>query len=386
MTQAPLHSIQAADRASESPRPGGQVTRRELLTRVHAAMEDAGRDQRRVAVLMVSVWAMDRLDLVTDESIEQRWPLALQRLPQLIRTADFFCSVGERQVCLVLPGLASNAQAVLAAHKISRAMHGALMRSGEASTFRILVGIASSPDHGASPDGLLRTADAAVRRAEVTEEGICIAPVASETEPIDQFPGLREQLLEVVHSNDFRLVYQPQLSLVDRRCHGAEALLRARLPDGTPLPPAAIVAAAQREGKLGTLTSSVLNAALRQASAWRKAGVTTGVSVNLPPDSLRDPELAANVARSLDLWSVTPRTLTLEIVESSMVHDFAEAAAVLHQLKDLGVKLAVDDFGTGYSCLAYLRQLPLDELKIDRAFVCNIGLVSGPRVIGSHAD
>ena len=342
-------------------------------------MEDARRNQRVVAVVMVSVWVMDRLDLITDDSIEQRWPLALQRLPQLLRSADFLCPVGDRQVCMVLPGLASTAQAVLAAHKISRAVHSALMRGGEAATFRILAGIASFPEHAASAEALLRTADAAVHRAEMTEEGIYIAAAAGEDEPIDQLPGLREQLLEVLHSNDFRLVYQPQLSLADGRCHAAEALLRSNLPDGSPLPPTAIVAAAQREGKLGTLTSSVLNVALRQASAWRKAGVTTGVSVNLPPDSLRDPELAVSVARSLELWSVAPRLLTLEIVESSMVHDFAEAAAVLRQLKDLGVKLAVDDFGTGYSCLAYLRQLPLDELKIDRAFVCNIGESAGGR-------
>jgi EAL domain-containing protein (putative c-di-GMP-specific phosphodiesterase class I) len=332
-----------------------------------------------VAVLMVSAIAMDRLHLLTQEGSEQRWSAALECLPQLIRKADFFCRVGERQLCLVLPGLGSAAQALLAAHKFSRAVSGALARSGEADLFRVLVGIACFPEHADSAERLLRTADAAIGRAEASEDGICPLSGPGTVDVVDELPVLRQQVLEVLRSNDFRLAYQPQLNLATGRCEGVEALLRCTLPDGSALAPGILVAAAEREGKLGSLTNFVLNASLRQAASWRKAGVETSVSVNLAPDSLRDPDLPAIVARSLDSWAATPGALTLEIVESSMVHNFAEAAAVLRRLKELGVKLSVDDFGTGYSCLAYLRQLPLDELKIDRAFVSNIARSKGDR-------
>ena len=133
-----------------------------------------------------------------------------------------------------------------------------------------------------------------------------------------------------------------------------------------------LVSTAEEEGKIGLLTGRVLNGALRQMSAWASAGLTMGVSVNLSPFNLRDPDFPEVVARGLESWKVSPEHLTLEIVESSMIDSFSEAAASLNRLKQLGVKLSIDDFGTGYSCLAYLRQLPLDELKVDRAFVKNM--------------
>lgn len=139
-----------------------------------------------------------------------------------------------------------------------------------------------------------------------------------------------------------------------------------------PFPPPLVVAVAEQSGKIGFLTAAVLNATLRQLSLWIRAGLNMRVSVNLSPHNLRDTELPDVVARALETWRVRAELLTLEIVESSVIHSLSEAASILQRLKGLGVKLAIDDFGTGYSCLAYLRQLPLDELKVDRAFVRNL--------------
>jgi EAL domain-containing protein (putative c-di-GMP-specific phosphodiesterase class I) len=140
-----------------------------------------------------------------------------------------------------------------------------------------------------------------------------------------------------------------------------------------------LVATAEEEGRIGFLTSSVLHAALRQVSMWASTGLPIRVSVNLSAHNLRDRGFPDLVARSLVTWGVNADRLTLEIVESSMIHSFTEAAASLRRLKNLGVKLSLDDFGTGYSCLAYLRQLPLDELKVDRAFVRNLNQSLGDR-------
>jgi EAL domain-containing protein (putative c-di-GMP-specific phosphodiesterase class I) len=208
--------------------------------------------------------------------------------------------------------------------------------------------------------------------AEASEEGIFLFPEDRKVESAQHLPGVRSQILDALRFNDFRIAYQPQLHLASGRCDSAEALLRCTLPDGTLLSPPLLVAAAEQEGRVGALTAGILNASLRQLSAWTRAGLSMNISVNLSPHNLRDPDLPAVVARSLSSWGVDPAYLTLEIVESSMIHSFAEASSILHRLKELGVKLAVDDFGTGYSCLAYLRQLPLDELKMDRAFVRNL--------------
>src|SRR5262249_47276543 len=159
-------------------------------------------------------------------------------------------------------------------------------------------------------------------------------------------------------SNAFTLAYQPQLDLASGRCESVEALLRATLPDGRPLPPPLLVATAEEEGRIGFLTSSVLHAALRQVSVWASAGLSIRVSGNLSAHNLRDRGFPDLVGRSLATWGVSADRLTLEIVESSMIHSYTEAAASLRRLKDLGIKLSLDDFGTGYSCLFYLGQLP----------------------------
>jgi EAL domain-containing protein (putative c-di-GMP-specific phosphodiesterase class I) len=280
--------------------------------------------------------------------------------------------VNAGQVCIVLPDLANAAQALLAAYKLSRGMHEAAADTPGEPWVRPLIGIACFPDQAEDEASLLMQADAAMAEAEASEEGIFLFPQDRMVEAAQQLPAVRGQILDALRFNDFRIAYQPQLHLASGRCDSVEALLRCTLPDGTLLSPPLLVAAAEQEGKVGALTAGILNTSLRQLSAWVRSGLSMRVSVNLSPHNLRDPDLPAVVARSLSSWGVDAAHLTLEIVESSMIRSFSEAASVLHRLKELGVKLAVDDFGTGYSCLAYLRQLPLDELKMDRAFVRNM--------------
>jgi EAL domain-containing protein (putative c-di-GMP-specific phosphodiesterase class I) len=276
------------------------------------------------------------------------------------------------QLCIVLPDLATAAQATLAAHKLSRAMTHAPWQASGQLWGRGLIGVACWPDQAADAEALLARADAAAGRAEQHEDGIWLLDESDTDSRDEHLPGLRAEALEALRSNTFNLVYQPQLDLASARCGSVEALLRATTSDGRPLPPSLIAAVAEEEGRIAFLTSAVLHAALRQLSAWAAHGRSMRVSVNLSTHNLRDRAFPDVVARSLSTWNVSPDRLTLEIVESSMIDNFSEAAATLRRLKDLGVELSLDDFGTGYSCLAYLRQLPLDELKVDRAFVRNL--------------
>jgi len=345
------------------------VRRSQLLAVVREAITKARSVQRGVAVLMICLKPKDRLRLFTQDQVEAHLEKAFAGLAQLLRPADLFCFVGAREVCVVLPDLAAAAQAFLAAHKLSRGVSETARELPGDVWARALIGIACFPDQAEDADSLLMHADAAATRAEQSEDGICLFERQSDEGSDEQLPILRAQLLESLRSNAFHLAYQPQLDLANGRCESAEALLRATLADGTPLPPPLLVAAAEQEGRVGFLTGCVLNAALRQVSLWIRSGLSMRVSVNLSPHNLRDRDFPDVVARSLESWGVSADRLTLEIVESSMIHSFSEAAASLCRLKELGVKLAIDDFGTGYSCLAYLRQLPLDELKVDRAFV-----------------
>ena len=221
-------------------------------------------------------------------------------------------------------------------------------------------------------EALLLCADAAASRAEQHEDGIWLFDERTAGGTDEHLPRVRAETLEALRSNAFNLAFQPQLDLHSGSCESVEALLRVRSTDGKPLMPSLLVEAAEDEGRIRFLTSAVLHAALRQISVWANGGRSVHVSVNLSTHNLRDRDFPDLVARSLTIWGVSADRLTLEIVESSMIDNFSEAAASLRRLKDLGVDLSLDDFGTGYSCLAYLRQLPFDELKVDRAFVRNL--------------
>ncbi len=353
--------------------PGAQqMQRSHLVPVVGETIAKASAAKRGVAVLMLRLKPKDRIYLFTQERWEVQAEKEFVQLAQLLRPADRYCIVDTLQLCIVLPDLAAAAQATLAAHKLSRAMAHASRKLPGQSWGRVLIGIACCPDHAEDAESLLMRADAAATQAEQHEDGIWLFDEGSTDGTDEQLPIAREEALDALRSNAFSLAYQPQLDLGSGRCESVEALLRATLADGRPLPPPWLVATAEAEGRIGFLTGSVLHAALRQVSVWSNDGLPMRVSVNLSTHNLRDRGFPDLVARSLATWGVNADCLTLEIVESSMIHSFTEAAASLHRLKDLGVKLSLDDFGTGYSCLAYLGQLPLDELKVDRAFVRNL--------------
>jgi len=356
-----------------------QIQRSHLLPAVAETIANARAAKRCVAVLMLRLKPKDRLHLFTQEHIGAHAEQEFVQLVELLRPADRYCIVDTLQLCMVLPDLAAAAQATLAAHKLSRAIAHAARRPPDLIWGRALIGVACSPDHAANAETLLMCADIAATQAEQHEDGIWLFDGQSVDGTAEALPMAHAEALEVLRSNAFTLAYQPQLDLASGRCESVEALLRATLPDGRSLPPPLLVATAEEEGKIGFLTSSVLHAALRQVSVWAGAGLPIRVSVNLSAHNLRDRGFPELVARSLETWSVSADRLTLEIVESSMIHSFTEAAAMLRRLKNLGVELSLDDFGTGYSGLAYLSQLPLDELKVDRAFVRNMNRSLGDR-------
>ncbi len=358
---------------SDSRRPADALlTRARLRQSVQTAVASATDSGRHCAVLIVGVEPKDRLQILTQDWMDSRIAVALQMLPEILRKSDRYAVLGERRCCILLPGLTNMAQAMLAAHKISRDLSNALSGNSNEAWARILIGIACYPEHANDADALIMRADAAQRQADTGEDGIFLFladPLQGENL---ELPASRAEVLEALTSNNYRLVYQPQVELASGRCRAAEALLRCTLSNGTRIPPGVLARIAEQEGRVAALTANVLNTALRQMSDWSNDGVDLHLSVNLSPYNLRDHNLPGIVAGAISTWEVEPERVTLELVESSMIHNFDQASDLLNRLKAIGVKLAVDDFGTGYSCLAYLRQLPVDELKVDQALVRNL--------------
>jgi EAL domain-containing protein (putative c-di-GMP-specific phosphodiesterase class I) len=165
---------------------------------------------------------------------------------------------------------------------------------------------------------------------------------------------------------------QPQARLESGAVVGVEALVRWPHPEFGWVPPDQFVPVAERSGLIGALTTHVLDSSLAAWTRWRAAGHDISVAVNLSTRSLQDGDLVDEVARLLQRHGVPAGRLTLEVTESSVMADPARAIAVLHRLRDLGVRLSVDDFGTGYSSLSYLKRLPVHEVKVDRSFVTEL--------------
>ena len=166
--------------------------------------------------------------------------------------------------------------------------------------------------------------------------------------------------------------FQPQADALDGRIVGAEALLRWTHPVHGPIPPPEVVALAMRTGVLTSLTTTILEQALRRRARWADSGTMLDMSVNVCPADLLEGSLPGTVTRLLDETGTPASSLTIEITESDVMTDPESCLAVLHQLARLGVKVSVDDFGIGHSSLAYLDRLPVDEVKIDRSFVQRI--------------
>jgi EAL domain-containing protein (putative c-di-GMP-specific phosphodiesterase class I) len=175
-----------------------------------------------------------------------------------------------------------------------------------------------------------------------------------------------------VEAEQFTLVYQPTFDLRSRTVIGAEALIRWSHPERGVIGPDSFVPLAEETGLIVPIGRWVLAEACTQAAAWRRRGHTIGISVNVSGRQLEDTAFPGHVSAALADSGLDPAALTLEITETTLMRDAEAAKRMLAAVKTLGVRIAIDDFGTGYSSLAYLRQFPVDALKIDRSFISGI--------------
>ena len=282
-----------------------------------------------------------------------------------IDTARFLVLV-EGTSLNALPGLARSVRA---------SARMPLQTAGVSLQAAIVVGVARSPADSANAAEALRCAEAAIEAAIEAHQPIGFFERADD-EAQRRRLKIGVDLPEALASNALHLVYQPKLRLSDQRCGSVEALVRWQHPELGAIPPSEFVAIAERTGASGALTRWVLGNALQQLAKWHAAGLRMEVAVNLSATDLVDPDLLQHILESLRRVHVPADSLMLEITESAFIHDGATASRNMELLRVAGVRFSVDDFGTGYSSLSQLRQLAVDELKIDQSFVR--GLATSP--------
>ena len=243
----------------------------------------------------------------------------------------------------------------------------------------VSVGVAMAPAHAMDASGLLKRADVAMYAAKSNGGGVRVFDEGLQEAANPSRLALVSELRAAIRDGGIEAWVQPKAALSDGSITGVEALARWRHPVDGVRGPAEFLPVAEANGMIGPLTEAMLNAALSACAAWRAGGLTIGVAVNVSPRSLKDPSFLDTVAASLLRHDVEPHLLTIEITETSLMADSPQAVDLLCRLNGLGVRLSIDDFGTGYSSLAYLRRLPVDEVKLDREFTSRI--VAEPKVM-----
>jgi predicted signal transduction protein with EAL and GGDEF domain len=246
------------------------------------------------------------------------------------------------------------------------------------------IGIAMFPEDGADPDTLIRNADTAMYAAKA--QGRACYRFYNETMNAMAVEHLKleEDLREAIASNHLELHYQPQVDTRTGRAVSVEALLRWRHPDKGMVSPGEFIPVAERTGLIVDLGDWVLNEAARQCKEWDKMQLEPfRVCVNMSPLQFNQPNIAATVANFIKSSGMDPRRLELELTESAIMTDAETNIEKLQSLKAMDIALAVDDFGTGYSSLNYLKQFPIDTLKIDQTFVADLASPNGEAIVDS---
>ncbi len=352
----------------------GLANRALFIDRVAHALARRERDATTVAVLLLD---LDDFKTVNDGLGHAAGDAMLRavahRLEVLVRPGDTTARLGGDEFAMVLVELPDEQAAVHAVERIIAVLGEPLVIEGKEVFVQGSIGLAYAGAGPVTPAEVLRNADAAMyvaktegkSRYAVFEPHMHAAALHRLT--------LRADLQRALDHDEFTLHYQPIVSMETGALVGVEALVRWAHPTRGLVAPDEFIPLAEETGLVVPLGLWVLEQACRQVAAWSRTAPGLTVSVNVSQRQLRRPEFGGEVGSVIDLTGIHPARLALEITESAIMADVLGTVERLHVLRDLGVRLAVDDFGTGYSSFSWLRQLPVDILKIDKEFVDELG-------------
>jgi diguanylate cyclase (GGDEF)-like protein len=359
----------------------GLPNRTLLHDRAEQAVALAARHGHTAALLLID---LDRFKEVNDTLGHHYGDVLLrqmaERLGTVLRDSDTVGRLGGDEFAVLLPRIATIDDAIAVADKIRTAIEAPFLVEGLTIDVDASIGLAAYPDHAGNPDELLQRADVAMYAAKAAHlDYVVYEPRLDQHSP--RRLGLLGQVRRAIANGELVVYYQPKAEAHSGRVIGLEALVRWQHPEHGLLGPNEFVPLAETTGLIRPLTSYVLETALRECRTWPDAGRDLSVAVNVSPRCLLDLGLPTEIAGLLAKYTIAPHRLVLEITESAIMSDPNRALEVLNRLHTLGVRLSIDDFGTGYSSMAYLKNLPVQELKVDRSFVTHMRQQQSERVI-----
>ena len=373
ITERRLHQVRIEHQANYDTLTG--LANRSLLQdRLQQALLTAASSGQRLAVAFVD---LDRFKFINDSLGhhvgDELLKAVAARLKTCVRECDTVARLGGDEFVLLINGHTGPEHVSQMMEKMLAAVAQPwVIQQGE-FLISCSIGVALHPDDGEEALTLLKHADSAMYRAKDNgRNNFQFFTRELNALMIEQLE-LETYLRRALERNQFVLRYQPRVNLATGQIVGAEALLRWRMPQRGTVAPMRFIGLAEETGLIVPIGKWVLQTACAQNKAWQDAGVPPiVVSVNVSPRQFRHESLVQTVAEVLRSTGLEPRYLELELTESMVMHDPPKLVAMLDELKELGVKIAVDDFGTGYSSLSYLKRFPVDRLKVDRSFVENM--------------
>jgi diguanylate cyclase (GGDEF)-like protein len=296
--------------------------------------------------------------------------LAVQ-LREVARSHDYVGRLGGDRFALLLPRVMNSGHAELAVQKLQRLLDVPFQHGDHQARLAATVGVALCPQHATHPDYLLRLAEKALALARDAGVNCAVAPDGGPSLDLTETWDIEIELDGALQRGELALHYQPQVRVSDLRPVGVEALMRWTSRSRGVVSPDVFIPIAERTGLIKKLTIWALNTALRQAAQWQHPWDEFTVAVNLPASLVAQYDLPDLVENAMHLWGRAGVGLVLEITERSLM-DARHSFDILSRLRALGARVSIDDFGTGYSCLAYFKDIPADELKVDRSFVAGL--------------
>jgi diguanylate cyclase (GGDEF)-like protein len=292
-----------------------------------------------------------------------------ERLSAAVRDEDTVGRLGGDEFVVLVEARTPDDAADKLADRLIEALREPVEIDHGRGPFSVTASIGVATGQYATPDALLRDADLALYAAKAAGKDRYSLFDSSMNEDAEGRVALEADLAGAIAGEQFFLLSQPIFNVVEGSVMGVEALIRWRHPVRGILAPDSFIPLAEESGLIIPIGRWVLEEACRQAGVWAAAGREIGISVNVAADQLGREDFALDVRRALEGSGIEPGSLVLEITETALMRDVATASAHLAEIRELGVRVALDDFGTGYASLSYLQQMPVDILKIDRAFV-----------------
>ena len=349
----------------------GLPNRQQLQTQLAKILFDAGRLQRRVAVLCVG---LDDFKSINEQHGYQTGDQLLMAVADRLRAHSgrlgALARLGGDQFALVQADIDQPYQVAELAQSILDDLETPFLLAEQSIRLRATIGITLFPEDGDSSEKLLQKAEQTMTLAKSRSRSRYQFYIASVDTEMRRRRELEKDLRDALQSNQLYLVYQPQIRYSDHEVVGVEALLRWQHPIHGMVPPDLFIPLAEQNGSIIAIGEWVLDQACRQLREWHDQGFTElRMAVNLSTVQLHHADLPRMVNNLLQIYRLPPRSLELEVTETGLMEDISTAAQHLLSLRRSGALIAIEDFGTGYSSLSYLKSLPLDKIKIDKSFV-----------------